>query len=187
MPQLEVQVDGFNSCCSFLTISWHYFYRPALLAAWITRHTCHLVKANPLCVECEQGLFCSPATSHFLLDWSAPALSRHGTKAAPLMFVWLAFVSLLRTHRLFCLAGCWSVGRTCTMVYTARRKHKHVILSSSESQSCTIVSFSSQKPITAVELSDVCLCPCWFLEFPDPDKHVCPWRFSLLMSVCRYI
>lgn len=92
-------------------------------------------------------------------ETSSLGVQSHLTCSLGRLLARLAFELLFRAQEPFCLAGCWSVGRKCTAVRTARRKHKHVILSLEEAPSCTMLPFCSRRRIAATDLLCVCSYP----------------------------
>lgn len=94
----------------------------------------------------------SVTLSELMNSWIATEMwktssSSFASVVSPHMFpvVSVAFVLVFRTQKPFCLTGCWSVGRICATVRTARRKHKHVILSLEKTLSCTMPPFCSHR------------------------------------------
>lgn len=94
------------------------------------------------------------------------------------------FVFLLRTQKLLCLAGCWSVGRhEPRYTHRARRKHKHVVSSLEKSLSCsTMVSFCPETCHCCRFALSVSVWDSW--SFSCCNKQIPPAGFSNLISSC---
>lgn len=100
----------------------------------------------------------------------------------------VAFVLLFGTQKAFCVAGCWSVGRICATVRRARRKHKHVILSTKKALCYTML----HSLLTDGGFASSSFSSHWFLlqqspqSYPFHLKKIIQYFLVRLKVICVY-